>query len=223
MLNKHRYYTRREPERDARKIYIFCEGSKREPQYFRFFTGLDSRIKIEIYDTASDEDNSPTGLFEIAKKCFTSEDPMDSPKFEFLSGIDQVWFVIDTDAWKEKITILRTLCADENGWHIAQSNPCFEVWLYFHFYADKPVVKNCSEMKTLLNESVEGGFNSTRHPLHIDRAITHAKSNSHLVSGIPDEGSTEVYLLAEQFFPFIEKKILSKKRKLDEMQKDKNK
>lgn len=214
MLNKHRFFTRREPERNARIIYIFCEGTKREPQYFRFFAGLDSRIKIEVFNTASDQDNSPTGLFEEAKNWFSNGEPGESSKFDFHSGADQLWFVIDTDLWGEKISVLRALCKDIIGWQVAQSNPCFEVWLYYHFYADKPLVRDCREMKQLLNEKIEGGFNSTRHPVYIDNAISHAKMNVNFINGLPDEGSTEVYLLAEQFFPFIEKKTLNIKRKL---------
>lgn len=215
-MNSHRYYKRSEPERGAKKIFIFCEGSKREPQYFRFFTGLDSRIKIEIYNTGPDEDNSPTGLFESAKEYFSYENKKESSRIEFLQGIDELWFVIDTDAWKDKIAQLRALCENESGWYIAQSNPCFEVWLYYHFYATKPDVKNCSEMKQLLNESVDGGFNSTRHPIYIDTAINHAKEVSCYTENLPDVGSTEVYRLAEQIYPFIEKKILSLRRKLNQ-------
>lgn len=35
-------YERKEPSRDSRKIYIYCEGNRREYDYFMFFRGLSS-------------------------------------------------------------------------------------------------------------------------------------------------------------------------------------
>ncbi len=52
---------------------------------------------------------------------------------------DKIWFVIDTDRWNEgnKIGLLKTFVQEKkesyNGWFVAQSNPSFEIWLYYHF------------------------------------------------------------------------------------------
>ena len=48
MILKSRIYQREEPSRDARSIFIFCEGAKREKQYFEHFREIDSRINIEV-------------------------------------------------------------------------------------------------------------------------------------------------------------------------------
>ena len=37
LKNKTLIFTRIEPERSAKKIYIFCEGKDREYNYFKFF------------------------------------------------------------------------------------------------------------------------------------------------------------------------------------------
>ena len=50
MLLKNKTYTFQQPDRDAKSIYIFCEGVKRERDYFHFFKGIDSRINIIVYD-----------------------------------------------------------------------------------------------------------------------------------------------------------------------------
>lgn len=39
-------YERKEPSRDSRKIYIYCEGNRREYDYFMFFRGLSSNVNI---------------------------------------------------------------------------------------------------------------------------------------------------------------------------------
>ena len=98
MMLTNRLFTRRDPEKDAKSIYIFCEGLKREFQYFLYFKGIDSRINIEVYPLESHENNSPTGLYEIAKTCLLKSADNPNPKYELLEG-DEVWFVIDTDTW----------------------------------------------------------------------------------------------------------------------------
>lgn len=71
-----------------------------------------------------------------------------------------VWFVIDTDTWERegKIALLRDFCKSNNdhfpkeydevkpyqAWNVAQSNPCFEIWLYYHIYSDLPSTDEAS-------------------------------------------------------------------------------
>jgi hypothetical protein len=45
---RNREFKRKPPSRDAKKIYVFCEGKTRESEYFNFFQGLDSRISIIV-------------------------------------------------------------------------------------------------------------------------------------------------------------------------------
>jgi len=40
MIQRRRDYGKREPSRDAHKIYLVCEGKGTEPDYFKFFEGL---------------------------------------------------------------------------------------------------------------------------------------------------------------------------------------
>ena len=82
---------------------------------------------------------------------------------------DTMWFVIDTDKWEEqgKIAPLREFCSQQNAsisdaldevktyqaWNVAQSNPSFEIWLYYHIYDKKPDtedVEKCASFKAFL-------------------------------------------------------------------------
>lgn len=143
-LVRSRRYERQEPLRDSRKIYIYCEGNKREFDYFRFFCGLSSNVNI-IPIPSKDGKTDPEKLMEAAQEEFGINSDV-SPKFTLdVSQQDNVWFVIDTDSWGNKITDLRNFCKSQNAgldnetWYVSQSNPSFEIWLYYHKFSEKPV------------------------------------------------------------------------------------
>lgn len=58
-------YERKEPSRDSRKIYIYCEGNRREFDYFKFFCGLSSNVNI-IPIPSKDGKTDPNKLKESA-------------------------------------------------------------------------------------------------------------------------------------------------------------
>lgn len=212
MIIRSREFKRNPPSRDAKKICIFCEGQKREYDYFTFFEGLNSRISLIVYHLGHDENNSPKGLIEIAKetmKCCS-----------FISG-DEVWIVFDTDADKflsrePQINLVRDYCSKTKNWFHAESNPCFELWLYYHF-AEKPSFEgfHISKIwKSKLNEFICGGFDSRKYPLFIADAIENAKSNYIInEAGRPIVGSTELFKLGETIYKMMSDKI-------DRMRKD---
>lgn len=92
-----------------------------------------------------------------------------------------MWFVIDTDSWERegKIDVLRSFCAEKNSdiskqfdevksysaWNVAQSNPSFEIWLYYHFYEVRPTeaeVEKYAAFKDFLHHSISGDIITTR-------------------------------------------------------------
>jgi hypothetical protein len=209
MQRSKRNFSRKESNKDAQNIYIFCEGRKREYQYFLFFQGLDSRVNLILYPLKEDEDNSPTGLYNLAENTLIKSENNPDPEYGLLDQ-DEVWFVIDTDAWGEKINQLRAGCTSHKNWNIAQSNPCFEVWLYFHLFdksaeLDQPEV--CATWKELLSTKVQGGFSSQKHTLYIGPAIQNASKSFTQLGDGPDIGSTQVFLLAKIIYNFCQKKI----------------
>ncbi|MBE2209651.1 MAG: RloB domain-containing protein [Saprospiraceae bacterium] len=209
MILTNRLFTRREPVKEAKSVYIFCEGKKREYQYFRYFQGIDSRINIVIHELDSHENNSPTGLYQLAVRHLIKSDDNPNPPFELWDN-DEVWFVIDTDAWALKTTELRSFCQTRPNWNIAQSNPCFEVWLYFHFFDSRATfqwLEICDAWKQYLSQTIPGGFNSNKHPIFIGAAIENAGRQFISENGGPAVGCSEVFLLAKMIFEFCGKKI----------------
>ena len=208
MLIKNRSFTREEPERDATKIYIFCEGKDREYHYFNYFVGIDSRLNLSVYELKNDDNNSPNGLYNLALKSLVKSQDNPYPKYDDYRKGDKVWVVLDTDKDGQKgensrenqLLSIRERCNDQN-WSIAQSNPCFEVWLYYHQESQKPNFEDIEvslKWKTFVGDIIKGGFNPRKHPVLIQTAIINAENQFHLdLEGLPEIATTEVFILAQ--------------------------
>lgn len=210
-LVRSRRYERQEQLRDSRKIYIYCEGNKREFDYFRFFCGLSSNVNI-IPIPSKDGKTDPEKLMEAAQEEFGINSDV-SPKFTLdVSQQDNVWFVIDTDSWGSKITDLRNFCKSQNAgldneaWYVSQSNPSFEIWLYYHKFSEKPVkndVDKYSSIKEFVDAQIPGGFDSRKHPAMIEVAIQNAKATYEEENQVLKLYSTEVFKLGQVILPFV--------------------
>ena len=218
MILTNRLFERQAPSREAKSLYIFCEGAKREYQYFQYFRGIDSRIKVEVNKLKSNDNNSPKGLYELAEKAFIG----DKPKFTIQEN-DEVWIVLDTDpdksnSRKEQIKDIKTDCKVKDKWFVVESNPCFEVWLFFHQNEKNEGFESddiCRTWKQKVNESYDGGFDSRKHPIFIEEAIKNAEKNYKADNiGSPSKGSSQVYLLAKSMFTILKNKIRVAKSKL---------
>ena len=210
-LVRSRRYERQEPLRDSSKIYIYCEGNKREFDYFRFFCGLSSNVNI-IPIPSKDGKTDPEKLMEAAQEEFGINSDV-SPKYTLdVSQHDNVWFVIDTDLWGSKITDLRNFCKSQNAgldnetWYVSQSNPSFEIWLYYHKFSEKPVkndVDKYSSIKEFVDAQIPGGFDSRKHPAMIEDAIQNAKATYEEENQVLKLYSTEVFKLGQVILPFV--------------------
>ena len=210
MILKSRLYKKEEPNKDAKLIIIYCEGKEREDLYFNYFAGISSRIKLEVEPPTQHDNTSPIGLYDKAANHIIKTDENIALKYE-LMDCDEVWFVIDTDDWKTKIDDLREKCTVQNNWRVAQSNPCFEVWLYYHLfeYEEFDEMEISKNWKVFLNKKVNGGFDSRKHPVYIKSAIENSKNQFNKNKTINKIGSTEVFKLAENIYSLVEDVIKS--------------
>ncbi len=210
-LVRSRRYERQAPSRDSRKIYIYCEGNVREFQYFSFFCGLSSNVNI-IPIKSKNGKTDPVKLMEAAQADFGLTSGC-SPRYTLdVDQHDNVWFAIDTDQWGSKITDLRQFCKSQNDalshetWFVSQSNPSFEIWLYYHKYSVKPLeedVEKYSSIKEFVDACIPGGFDSRKHPALIEAAIQNANATYEEECGAPMLYSTEVFKLARVILPFV--------------------
>ena len=225
MIQRRRDYGKREPSRDAHKIYIVCEGKGTEPNYFAFFEGLSSNLQvITILPTKGTD---PLKLLERAKQILLD----DSKKYTIdYKQRDTVWFVIDTDTWEKegKIAPLRDFCSQQNmavaqvsaynAWNVAQSNPCFEIWLYYHFYENKPAsdeVDKFVSLKEFVNNRISGGFDFEKDPARLEQAITNTRKNFSVdENDMPSLFASEIYQLGAEINAFVKNDVAKLRNKL---------
>lgn len=88
-----------------------------------------------------------------------------------------------------------------------QSNPCFEIWLYYHFYKEVPKAEDIEvypSFKAFVSSVITGGFNYQNDPVKVETAVENARLNFHLdKEGKLELFSTEVFELAEVIIPFV--------------------
>ncbi|MDJ1498401.1 RloB family protein [Cytophagaceae bacterium DM2B3-1] len=195
MRRQNRGYKRGEPFRDARIFVIICEGTKREPEYFRFFQQFTRRIQIRIAKPY--KGSAPTHFLERAQK------------YDEETGIgddDRLWFVSDVDRWKEEtFRDIAHVCAEHQNWNLAISHPCFEVWLYMHFWDIRDCLAHSPEdYKQVLNEKITGGYYVATFAPHIKNAAAQARqTDTNPEHYMPERGRTKLYQLAEEMLDFM--------------------
>lgn len=204
MMKRNKLYTRREPDKEGKLYFIFCEGEKRETTYFYFFNRIASQIIIQIVPIAEGK-NSPMGLYNNACQSLLKSEENLNPSY-VLNDEDEIWFIIDTDKWGKEVETLRDNTAKHKNWFVGQSNPSFEVWLYYHFEKEKPKTA-IPNWKSFLNDVVKGGFNTSKHPVNIQTAIVNSETNFSSTNNQPDQTTTEVYILAKKILPLVKTDI----------------
>ncbi len=206
-------FEKQEPNKDAKKIYIFSEGEVREIDYFNYFKNLSSNIDI-IPISNFEGQSDPIKLKENAEILFFGESPQYQLSEEYQ---DEVWFVFDTDRWNEgdKIEQLKDFCKSKNdnytGWFTAQSKPCFELWLYYHFLNVRPVeseVHRFSSFKEYVNNCIKGGFDNRKMPVLIESAINNSLINFETENSQPKLYSTELHKLGKVILHFVKEQLL---------------
>ena len=195
-----RLYEKPEPFRDARFFVIVCEGSKRESDYFGFFDRLTPKIKLKTIESKEGK-TAPKHLLKNALEVLEQQ--------KGVEDFDELWFVFDKDRWEEsQIHELIGECKEKYRWNYAISNPCFEVWLYYHikdFIPSLEKINKCKSWKNHVDNLVLGGFDSAKYPRLICNAIENSENNFSANGYLPNVGSTQVHLLAKNILPFIKK------------------
>ena len=124
--------------------------------------------------------------------------------------------MIDTDNWNDggKINILRNFVQEKNsdyeGWFVVQSNPCFEIWLYYHFKTEKPnidIVNTFISFKKFVDSEIAGGFDKRSMPLAIENACLNSEAVYISSEVQPNLYCTEVFRLGKQIIKFTKKQL----------------
>ncbi|HUW93666.1 MAG TPA: RloB family protein [Bacteroidales bacterium] len=204
MGHKKRGYKRDTPlglVRDYKLFAIACEGGKREPDYFNVFQYLSRKIKVDVIENCvtdnemfrkHEQNSAPKWVLDRAIRYIEKNDLKDE---------DDLWFVIDKDRWSDiQIRELATFCSEFPNWHLVVSNPCFEVWLFFHKKADikASISVSCNDFKKEISSFEKGGYHPLKFIPDFQKAIVNAKANdSDVQHFMPKINETKVYQLGE--------------------------
>ncbi len=221
---KVRGYTRDVPQEKVRDYSLFaiaCEGTEREPDYFRLFDGTD-RIKVDIIEDG--EGSAPSKvLARVAEYISTNQLDADYG--------DSLWCVIDKDKWpQDQIEELHSFCNQKDNWHLVISNPCIEIWLLYHKLDDLTNlnIATAQDAKRALDGIEKGGYYYIKYlPLMLHAIENASKADTNPVGYMPEHLQTKVYQLGKALYermgkvrfekfvaslPTIEKEILDKKK-----------
>lgn len=198
-MRKNRGYKKGEPFKDARLFVVACEGEKREKEYFERVGHGSQRLKVRVLAPEAGESRSaPKWVLDRVVRFIEKEG------FNTTSG-DQIWLVMDVDRWKiDQLYEIDAHCK-EQGWGMALSNPCFEVWLLFHLKDALNITSNsCQDLKHELGNAVKGGYNLEKFIPLVPDAITRCRSlDLDLNRPIPALKTSRVYLVINQMLQYV--------------------
>lgn len=188
--------------RKTKKLFLIAsEGAETEPRYFgelkRALAGRDAVIRMELVSGLPHQSKPKTVLSRLLKKA----------KEIGTKKNDELWLVIDRDAWTEKD--LSEVCqeAAKNGCLVALSNPCFELWLFLHwkdyrpFNDGKACQKSLAEVCESYRTQGKQGYQTTPFLPKIGAATRRAESiDTAPSSPWPPAQGTRVYRLVKNLF-----------------------
>lgn len=181
---------------DASLYFVASEDRYVQENYFEALerNGVSDarRVKVQVLPT-EDNRSSPEAVLRRLKALQVDAQPF-----------DQFWVSIDVDRW-EKDEIARVIKeADEVGFRVAVSNPCFEVWLVLHLEAEPPTGA-CAEVTAQLKRLVPG-YTKAHLPEQpwtlaaVRLACARARA-SHDQGWWPRTSGSSLYALVEQILP----------------------
>lgn len=119
---------RREAFRDARLVVIASEGKDTERIYFKALAKeyANPRVHVHVLERSEDEKNNSSPEHVLKQ--------LNDYKTQYaLEADDELWLVVDKDSWTDgMLSRVAAVCAKDAAMNMAQSNPCFELWLLLH-------------------------------------------------------------------------------------------
>lgn len=173
--------SRVKPYRDARSIIIATEGEATEPLYFEELAQNDRfrhpSIEIKVLPTKHGR-SAPRHVIRRLDEIRRQHGIYEG---------DELWLVIDKDRWGDAQLSQIAQLASQKDYKIADSNPCFELWLVLHFkslfelddYICEAEAIKCSDVTNWLKEEeCDPSFNKAEYETskYYDRIRTGIKN-----------------------------------------------
>lgn len=182
---------------DTRLLIIATEGRTTEKQYFAQFRNR--RVQVKVIPTGEDNKSSPEYVLDRLKY-FRQE--------YNLEANDELWLMIDVDRWQDKKLKTVTKEANNSGFQLAISNPCFETWLLCHYLLPIVTTASCQEINEYLKKELKkvhnSGYNKAKlntddFKPYVKQALKNAKQlDNNPKNRWPNQIGTHVYKVVEQ-------------------------
>lgn len=185
---------------DSRKrVVIAVEGSETEPKYFDALKQKHREVSVKVL-----RKGTKSSLTSVLKR-LDKERRLPNLRHD----TTEYWAVIDHDRRPKEELDKFTQRAKQNGYCIADSNPCFELWLILHFKALTEIsglagnaeANGCKPVEIEL-QRLDDSFNKSQYDAgeyitRIDRAISNSKAHEAQREVASSPVGTRVYKLAE--------------------------
>jgi hypothetical protein len=211
-------YRKKDSFSSPKSFFVIVSGGEvRERNYFQKISNQDNSGRIKIEFIADPKQLNPDGLLEIAK--YKQEHYKTSQE----STPDRIFIVSDIDHFYNDLVRISPECKEKDILLII-SNPCFEIWLYYGKIPNKPTdfiipedhLKISKSFKTYLGKKVKGGVNPKTAIFDVREAIYNAKKNyEEDEKGIPKLFSTNMFVMVEEFLPWIDSELIKLKSPIE--------
>ena len=184
--------------RDDVLIVVVTEDTFAPEQYFNLIKAR--RVQVKVAPSQGGH-SSPQAILASARVLKKDPDFQD---------FDEFWLLLDTDHWFERNHIANCMTviseAKSEGFQVAVSNPCFDLWLLLHHDdvpPDRPF-ENCQSLEQRFRE-LKGKFNKTKLELehfNVDLALVAIDRGKRLtpdtINFRPKNPGTQVWALVER-------------------------
>jgi len=187
--------SRREAFKMTKRLFVIAaqEGELTQAYFSIFRSGQRGRYRLKLLNNPASK-SRPSDVLQRLIDYERSEKP--GPNTEY-------WAVIDREAWSPaELDAVSGEIAKRENYHLALSNPCFELWLWLHLKPNRPFADRHDCQRSLCREWPElakGDYDDAKLMQHMLSACERAKElDVTLDAKWPDEQATWVYRLVER-------------------------
>ena len=201
----HEGYRKEQPTVEVYRFFIISGGEKREVDYFRFLTKMEwnfrlDRVSLHIISKKG-QGLMPDKMVALGNQ-FRANKLFETPDYAYqLTEDDVIYMISDVDEFYDT---LKDAVKREPRFRWIISNPCFEIWLFYHKTDDVKLLGGCDAlspdkrsqwMKQKLNSlgQVQSGKAFTQMRSAIENSKRHCSVDA---NGIPKLFSTQMHVLA---------------------------
>lgn len=213
-------YSKQDGAFSPAKFIIISGGEEKEKIYLTKISDSNSFPRINI-EFISKKGQGLTTI-QLLEKANEIKERLDQSIIEEFP--DSIYLLSDRDHFYPEIQAIIPECK-EKGYTLIVSNPCFEIWLYYSHYSNRPIdfqiPENVREISKAFKHHLEivrkGGIDPRKSIFEIENAIINTEANyEEDENGIPKLFSTNMFVLGKQLVEMIKPELeeLKKQDKL---------